>query len=148
MMGGFSLERYAEDIEAEAKGARQIFESFMQRHNVSRSTNTPESLSFGWLKNAPVSSITRAIEQLTMAASSIAMAVEEQSTTTRDIAGSIQTAAGHTGRASAEILSIEQAASRSVTAFGEIADLTLRVSSRAKDLESSVAAFFNRVRAA
>jgi methyl-accepting chemotaxis protein len=95
-----------------------------------------------------ISSIARAIEQLTMAASSIAMAVEEQSTTTRDIAGSIQTAAGHTGRASAEILSVEQAASRSVTAFGEIADLTLRVSSRAKDLESNVAAFFNRVRAA
>ena len=95
-----------------------------------------------------ISSIARAIEQLTMAASSIAMAVEEQSTTTRDIAGSIRTAAGHTGRASAEILSIEQAASRSVTAFGEIADLTVRVSSRAKDLESNVAAFFDRVRAA
>ena len=95
-----------------------------------------------------ISSIARAIGQLTMAASSIALAVEEQSTTTRDIAGSIQTAAGHTASASAEILSVEQAASRSATAFGEIADLTIRVSSRAKDLESNVAAFFNRVRAA
>jgi len=95
-----------------------------------------------------ISSIARAIGQLTTAATSIASAVEEQSDTTRDIAGSIQTAAGHTASASAEILSVEQAAGRSATAFGEIADLTARVSSRAKDLESKVAAFFNRVRAA
>jgi methyl-accepting chemotaxis protein len=95
-----------------------------------------------------ISSIARAIGQLTTAATSIASAVEEQSNTTRDIAGSIQTAAGHTASASAEILSVEQAAARSATAFGEIADLTARVSLRAKDVESKVAAFFNRVRAA
>jgi len=95
-----------------------------------------------------ISSITRAIEQLTMAATTIASAVEQQSATTRDIAGSIQTAAGHTASASVEILSVEQAAGRSATAFSEIADLTARVSSRAKDLESKVAAFFIRVRAA
>jgi len=53
MMGGFSIERYAEDIAEEAKEARQIFESFMQKHNVPRSTKTTESLSFGWLDNAP-----------------------------------------------------------------------------------------------
>ena len=85
---------------------------------------------------------------MTEAATSIAAAVEQQSTTTRDIAGSIQTAADHTASASAEILSVEQAAGRSATAFGEIADLTARVSARANDLESKVAAFFNRVRSA
>ena len=69
-----------------------------------------------------ISSIARAIEQLTEAATSIAAAVEQQSTTTLDIAGSIQTAADHTASASAEILSVEQAAGRSATAFGEIAD--------------------------
>jgi len=53
MMGGFSLERYTEDIEEEAKEARQIFESFMQRHNVPRSIKTIGTLSFGWLDNAP-----------------------------------------------------------------------------------------------
>jgi methyl-accepting chemotaxis protein len=95
-----------------------------------------------------ISSITRAIEQLTAAATNIASAVEQQSTTTREIADSIQTAAGHTASASAEILSVEQAAGRSATAFGEIADLTARVSARASDLESKVTAFFTRVRAA
>jgi methyl-accepting chemotaxis protein len=90
----------------------------------------------------------RAIEQLTIAATSIASAVEQQSATTHDIAGSIQTAAGHTASASAEILSVEQAAGRSATAFSEIADLTARVSARADDLKSKVTAFFNRVRAA
>jgi methyl-accepting chemotaxis protein len=95
-----------------------------------------------------ISSIARAIEQLTKAATSIASAVEEQSATTHDIAGSIQTAADQTASASTEILSVEQAAGRSATAFGEIADLTSRVSARANDLEAKVAAFFNRVRAA
>ena len=95
-----------------------------------------------------ISSIARAIEQLTIAATNIASAVEQQSTTTRSIAGSIQTAAGHTASASAEIQSVEQAAGRSATAFSEIADLTARVSARANDLESKVAAFFSRVRAA
>ena len=83
-----------------------------------------------------------------MAASSIAAAVEQQSSTTSDIAGSIQTAADHTASASAEILSVEQAADRSVKAFSDIADLTARVSARANDLESKVLAFFSRVRAA
>jgi methyl-accepting chemotaxis protein len=95
-----------------------------------------------------ISSITRTIEQLTTVATGIASAVERQSATTREIAGSIQTAAGHTASASAEILSVEQAAGRGAAAFGEIADLTARMSSRADDLESKVAAFFNRVRAA
>jgi nucleotide-binding universal stress UspA family protein len=35
--------------------ARQIFESFMQRHNVSRSTAKTEALSFGWFEEAPLS---------------------------------------------------------------------------------------------
>jgi len=95
-----------------------------------------------------ISSIARAIEQLTVAATSIASAVEEQSLTTSSIAGSIQTVAGHTASVSTEIVSVEQAAGRSATAFGEIADLTARVSARAQDLESKVTAFFNRVRAA
>ena len=38
--GRFPLETYTEDIEEEAKQARQIFESFMQRHDVPRSTKT------------------------------------------------------------------------------------------------------------
>jgi methyl-accepting chemotaxis protein len=95
-----------------------------------------------------MSSIARAIEQLTAAATSIASAVEQQSVTTRDIAGSIQTAAGYTTSASTEITSVEDVARQSATAFGEIADLTGRLASRANDLESKVMEFFGRVRAA
>jgi methyl-accepting chemotaxis protein len=95
-----------------------------------------------------IASIARIIEQLTVSATSVAASVEQQSTTTLEIAGSIQTAAERTASASAEILSVEQAAGRSATAFGDIADLTSRVSARAHDLESKVAAFFSRVRAA
>ena len=53
MMGGFSPKDYTQEIAEEAKKARQIFESFMQKHNVPRSTGTKESLSFGWLDEAP-----------------------------------------------------------------------------------------------
>ena len=53
IVGGIPLERYKRDIADEAKKARQIFESFMQKHDVPRSTETTESLSFGWLDDAP-----------------------------------------------------------------------------------------------
>jgi nucleotide-binding universal stress UspA family protein len=49
MVGGMPLETYRQDIAEEAKQARQIFESFMQKHDVPRSTETTELLSFGWL---------------------------------------------------------------------------------------------------
>jgi hypothetical protein len=49
VVGGMPLETYRQDIAEEAKQARQIFESFMQKHDVPRSTETTESLSFGWL---------------------------------------------------------------------------------------------------
>ncbi len=95
-----------------------------------------------------ISSIARVIGELAEATKSIASAVDEQSATTRGIAGSIQTAAEYTASASAEILSIEEAAGRSVTVFDEVADLTARVSLRANELKSKVAEFFSRVRAA
>jgi hypothetical protein len=53
MMSGLPLERYKQDSEEEAKKARQLFESFMQEHNVSRSTKTAGALSFDWLDEAP-----------------------------------------------------------------------------------------------
>ena len=49
VVGGVPLETYRQDIAEEAKKARQIFETFMQKHDVPRSTETTESLSFGWL---------------------------------------------------------------------------------------------------
>jgi nucleotide-binding universal stress UspA family protein len=49
VVGGMPLETYRQDIAEEAKKARRIFETFMQQHDVPRSTETTESLSFGWL---------------------------------------------------------------------------------------------------
>jgi nucleotide-binding universal stress UspA family protein len=51
--GGLPYDTFSEDIAKEAMQARQIFESFMQEHNVPRSTKTVGVLSFGWLDNAP-----------------------------------------------------------------------------------------------
>ena len=53
MMSGLPLDRYKQDSEEEANKAHQLFESFMQAHNVPRSTNTTGTLSFGWLDEAP-----------------------------------------------------------------------------------------------
>jgi methyl-accepting chemotaxis protein len=95
-----------------------------------------------------ISSIARVIGTLTSVSTSIAAAVEQQSMTTRDIAESIHTAAGHTARASTEIGSVEQAVTRGAAAVDAITQWTARLSSRANDLETKVATFFTRVRAA
>jgi methyl-accepting chemotaxis protein len=95
-----------------------------------------------------ISSIARAIGELTAVSTSIASAVEEQSTTTRHIAESVHSAAAHTARASAEIESVERAVTLGATAVGDITAWTERLSSRANDLEMKVASFFGRVRAA
>ena len=95
-----------------------------------------------------ISSIARVIGKLTTVSTSIAAAVQQQSMTTRAIAESVQTAAGHTARASTEITSVERTVSRGVAAVDEITTWTERLSSRANDLETKVATFFTRVRAA
>ena len=95
-----------------------------------------------------IASIARGIHELTAVSTSIASAVDEQGATTREIASSIHVAAGNTARASVEIKSVEQAASQSAAAVGEISGWTDRLSARAKDLEAKVAEFFTRVRAA
>jgi hypothetical protein len=53
LMSGIPLERYAHNIEKDATNARQIFESFMQNHNVPQSSQVTGALSFGWLDEAP-----------------------------------------------------------------------------------------------
>ena len=95
-----------------------------------------------------ISSIARAIGKLTTVSTSIASAVQQQSMTTRGIAESIHNAAGHTARASVEINSVDEAVTRSVAAVGDITTWTARLSARADDLETKVATFFTRVRAA
>ena len=95
-----------------------------------------------------IGSIGRTIHELTSVSTSIAAAVDEQAATTREIAHSVQTAAGNTARASVEIKSVEQAANQSAAAVSEIGGWTARLQARAQDLEAKVANFFNRVRAA
>jgi methyl-accepting chemotaxis protein len=95
-----------------------------------------------------ISSIARNIGKLTTVSTSIASAVQQQSMTTRGIAESIHNAAGHTARASAEINSVDEAVTQGVAAVGDITIWTARLSARADDLETKVATFFTRVRAA
>jgi nucleotide-binding universal stress UspA family protein len=53
MVGGLAPDSLEQDNLEEEKKARQFFEGFMQKHDVPRSTETTESLSFGWLDDAP-----------------------------------------------------------------------------------------------
>jgi nucleotide-binding universal stress UspA family protein len=53
VMGGVVPVNYSEDVAAETKKAKRIFETFMQQHDVPRATETTESTSFGWLDDAP-----------------------------------------------------------------------------------------------
>jgi nucleotide-binding universal stress UspA family protein len=53
MMGALVFQPSNQEVARMETQARQIFESFMQKHNVPRSTATTQSLSFGWLDNAP-----------------------------------------------------------------------------------------------
>ena len=53
MMGAVVFDADQREIARMEMQARATFESFMQKHGVSRSTTTTGSLSFGWLENAP-----------------------------------------------------------------------------------------------
>jgi nucleotide-binding universal stress UspA family protein len=53
MMGGIVVKADHREIIRMETQARAIFESFMQKHGVPRSTASADSLSFGWLDNAP-----------------------------------------------------------------------------------------------
>jgi len=53
MMGGIVVQADHREITRMETQARTIFESFMQKHGVPRSTASTDSLSFGWLDNAP-----------------------------------------------------------------------------------------------
>ena len=53
MMGGIVVKADHREITRMETQARAIFESFMQKHGVPRSTASADFLSFGWLENAP-----------------------------------------------------------------------------------------------
>lgn len=53
MMGAVVVQADHREITRMETQARAIFESFMRKHGVPRSTASTDSLSFGWLDNAP-----------------------------------------------------------------------------------------------
>jgi nucleotide-binding universal stress UspA family protein len=53
IVGGLALDSLEQDNLEEEKKAREFFEAFMRKHDVPRSTETTDSLSFGWLDDAP-----------------------------------------------------------------------------------------------
>jgi methyl-accepting chemotaxis protein len=95
-----------------------------------------------------IASIAGRIQELTAVSTSIAAAVEQQGATTREISNNVETAVKNTASAAVEIKSVEQAASQSAAAVREIGTWTEQLSSHARDLESKVARFFERVRTA
>jgi methyl-accepting chemotaxis protein len=97
---------------------------------------------------AEIASIAKNIHELTAVSTSVASAVDQQGITTREIANSIQKAAGNTSHVAREIQSVEEAARVGAGVVGEISGWTAQLSSRASDLERKVAEFFARVRAA
>ena len=95
-----------------------------------------------------ISSSTHKISDLTAVSASIASAVEEQGATTRQISGNVQVALSNTAHTSENIRSVEHASKRGATAVEEIIGWTSRLTEAAQDVESKVADFFARVRAA
>jgi methyl-accepting chemotaxis protein len=95
-----------------------------------------------------IASIAGRIQELTAVSTSIAAAVEQQGATTREISNNVETAVKNTASAAVEIKSVEQAASQSAAAVREISTWTEQLSSHARDLETKVARFFERVRTA
>jgi hypothetical protein len=79
---------------------------------------------------------------------SIASAIEERQATTRQIFDGAQVASVNTVHATNEICSVEQASARSMAAGAGIIGWTRPLPKRAVDVESKVADFFARVRAA
>jgi len=53
MMGAVVVQTHYREIARAEMQARTIFDSFMQKHSVPRSTATTDTPSFGWLENAP-----------------------------------------------------------------------------------------------
>jgi methyl-accepting chemotaxis protein len=98
--------------------------------------------------SAQLGSVARAVKDIAEMAGRVASSVHEQSAATRDIAGSVQAAAQYTARARDDVRAVEEGAARSFETVRQVVDLSETLSSRAEELERSVSAFFDGVRAA
>jgi methyl-accepting chemotaxis protein len=93
-----------------------------------------------------IDSIAKTIQVLSEASTSIASAIDEQSTAATHMTESIQAAAKNVARISSEVQSVEEAAKTAAGGVTEIADCTDALSAHAGELELKVARFFKRVR--
>jgi methyl-accepting chemotaxis protein len=88
------------------------------------------------------------IEQMSEIATTIAAAVEEQNVATQEIARNVQQAATGTSDVSSNIGRVKEAAGETSRATTRVLDAAGSLSAQADELNSEVAAFFRRVRAA
>ncbi len=95
-----------------------------------------------------ISSLAQTIDDLKTVSTGIAVAVEEQTASTRKIAGSVQVAARNTAQTAREIHSTERFAHQSATHVDEIYQCEERLPSCTRELETKVSAFLLSIRAA
>jgi methyl-accepting chemotaxis protein len=95
-----------------------------------------------------ISSIADGITELTETARNIDGAVEEQTSTTVQIAERMKDAASSTACATAEMAAVEKASIGSADSIRDLMGWTERLSAAAREIEKSVDDFFSRVRAA
>ena len=97
---------------------------------------------------AEIDSIAKTIQALSEAATSMALAIDEQSAAATHITESIQTAAKNVACISLEVQSVEEATKTAAGSVNQVAECTDALSSHAGELEQKVARFFKRVRIA
>jgi isocitrate dehydrogenase len=62
--GSIPLETYRQDSLEEAAAGRQLFETFMQTHNVPGASGPSSGPSYGWLDNAPAGEVSDILKRL------------------------------------------------------------------------------------
>ena len=95
-----------------------------------------------------IASVASGMHELTVAATTVASAIEQQEVVTQTISRNIKMVASNSAQSADEIGSIEKLASQNVATVNEIGEWTARLTQHARELESKVLDFFARVRAA
>lgn len=95
-----------------------------------------------------ISFISESIMDLAEGARTIDGAVEEQASTTRQIAEGMQSATSATSRASDEMVAVQNASMNSASAINELIGWTERLSAAAREIEKNLDEFASQVRAA
>jgi methyl-accepting chemotaxis protein len=95
-----------------------------------------------------ITSIAESITGLAEGARNIDGAVEEQASTTRQIAEGMQSATSATSRASDEMVAVQNASMNSASSINELIGWTERLSAAAREIEKNLDDFASQIRAA